>query len=252
MEMKRKNVGDGTPPAICTPLVGKCKGEIIAELADVLSKKPDMLEWRADFFQDIGNTAEILAVADLITSTARNIPIIFTVRSNREGGEPIPLADEEVIGLCAAVCTHTAIEYIDCELSNSPEHMVFLRDIAHKHNKKIIASFHQHLYTPTKEFLLAKLAEAQEQGMDVAKIAVMPCSMEDIITLLSVSLEANKQLNIPVIVIAMGPYGVITRVAGGVFGSAVTFAVGHKASAPGQVPIDDLRTVLHTLEKSMK
>ncbi|HAK72458.1 MAG TPA: 3-dehydroquinate dehydratase, partial [Sporomusaceae bacterium] len=93
---------------------------------------------------------------------------------------------------------------------------------------------------------------AQEQGMDVAKIAVMPCSMEDIITLLSVSLEANNQLNIPVIVIAMGPYGVITRVAGGVFGSAVTFAVGHKASAPGQVPIDDLRAVLHTLEQSMK
>ncbi|MDF2930354.1 MAG: 3-dehydroquinate dehydratase [Anaerospora sp.] len=87
--MKRKNVGDGTPPAICTPLVGNCKDQIIAELADILSKKPDMLEWRADFFQDIGNTAEILAVADLITSTARNVPIIFTVRSNREGGEPI-------------------------------------------------------------------------------------------------------------------------------------------------------------------
>lgn len=250
--MKRKIAGEGSPPAICTPLVGKTKEEIAAELADILAKKPDLLEWRADFFQDIGITAEVLTVVEMITATAPNIPVIFTVRSTREGGQPIPLSDENVMMLCEAVCTHTDIEYIDCELSNAPEHRGLLRDIAHKHNKKIIASYHQHQYTPAKEALLEKLAEAQTLGMDVAKIAVMPCSMEDIITLLSASLEANRQLNIPIIVIAMGPYGVVTRMAGGVFGSAVTFAVGHKASAPGQVPIDDLRTALNMIEQSMK
>lgn len=250
--MKRKAAGEGTPPAICTPLIGKNKSEIVDELAGILAKKPDMLEWRADFFQDVGNPAEVLAIADLITGTARNVPIIFTIRSNREGGQPISLSEGEVIALCAAVCNHTDIEYVDCELSNAPENIVFLREIAHKNAKKIIASFHQHEYTPTRESLLQKLEEVERYGLDVAKIAVMPRCMEDVVTLLGVLVEANQKMSIPIIVVAMGQYGVITRMVGGAFGSALTFAVGHSASAPGQVPIDDLRMVLNSIERAMK
>jgi 3-dehydroquinate dehydratase-1 len=37
---------------------------------------------------------------------------------------------------------------------------------------------------------------------------------------------------------------------GGVFGSALTFAVGKSSSAPGQIPIEELRTVLATVRRS--
>ena len=251
-KMRQKNAGEGAPPAICVPLVGRTKEEIADELAEVLNKKPDMLEWRADFFRGIGVTEAVLAIAAFITGAAPEMPVIFTVRSEREGGQAIHLSDKEAITLCAAVCVHTAIRYVDCELSNEPEQIQYLRDIAHQNGKKIIASFHQHQYTPAREFLLEKLAEAQAMGLDSAKIAVMPCSMEDVITLLSVSLEANRQLQIPIVIIAMGKYGVITRIAGGIFGSALTFAVGSSSSAPGQIPIEDLQAMLHAIEKSMK
>jgi 3-dehydroquinate dehydratase-1 len=36
-----------------------------------------------------------------------------------------------------------------------------------------------------------------------------------------------------------------------VFGSSLSFAVGAASSAPGQVPIEDLNTVLGILQKSM-
>ena len=49
----------------------------------------------------------------------------------------------------------------------------------------------------------------------------------------------------------MGPYGSLTRMFGWAFGSALTFAVGAAASAPGQVPIEDLNTVLGLLQKSI-
>jgi 3-dehydroquinate dehydratase-1 len=43
---------------------------------------------------------------------------------------------------------------------------------------------------------------------------------------------------------AMGGDGVVSRLVGGVFGSACTFASVGTASAPGQVPLAELRRVL--------
>jgi 3-dehydroquinate dehydratase-1 len=50
---------------------------------------------------------------------------------------------------------------------------------------------------------------------------------------------------------SMGPFGSLTRLFGWAFGSALTFAVGASSSAPGQVPVEDLNTVLAILQRSM-
>jgi 3-dehydroquinate dehydratase-1 len=49
---------------------------------------------------------------------------------------------------------------------------------------------------------------------------------------------------------AMGGLGAVSRLCGGVFGSALTFAVGAAASAPGQVPIDEVRATLAVLQRA--
>jgi 3-dehydroquinate dehydratase-1 len=41
----------------------------------------------------------------------------------------------------------------------------------------------------------------------------------------------------------MGPLGAVTRVAGGLFGSDLAFAVGTRPSAPGQIPLEELRRI---------
>jgi 3-dehydroquinate dehydratase-1 len=48
-------------------------------------------------------------------------------------------------------------------------------------------------------------------------------------------------MKIPLIAISMGHEGVITRIAGGLFGSDITFASGTATTAPGQLSIMDLR-----------
>ena len=80
----------------------------------------------------------------------------------------------------------------------------------------------------------------------------MPKDLDDVLTLLATTRAASKTLHIPLISMAMGPLGAVTRLVGGVFGSSLTFAVGAAASAPGQVPIDDLRAVLTVLQQSMR
>lgn len=250
--MKSKVIGEGTTPLICTPLVGKTKEMILVELFNVLIKKPDIIEWRADFFEGIANTNAVITIAKEIKEIMGNIPIIFTIRSIREGGQPIVLSDRQAIDLTIAICTNTSVEYVDCELSNTLEHFEQLREVAQANNTKVIASFHNFSLTPTKDLLLQKLTQAETYGADVAKVAVMPQSLEDVLLLCSVTLAAKNKLKIPVITMSMGAIGAVSRMFGGVFGSAVSFAVGQNSSAPGQVPIEDLETIFRIIEKTMK
>ena len=116
---------------------------------------------------------------------------------------------------------------------------------------QLIGSFHDFNATPAAAQILAKLEAMQAAGADVAKVAVMPRELKDVLTLLEATLEARQRLTVPLITMAMGPFGSLSRMFGWVFGSTVSFAVGQKASAPGQVPIEDLRIVLDVLQRAL-
>lgn len=249
--MKHLMIGEGSQPLICTPLVAGNREDLRLELQHVLEKDPDLVEWRVDFFEEIANTREVLGFAQEIKRTAGDIPIIFTFRSVREGGQPVPIDEQEALKLIEEVCQKTEIEYVDFELSNTEEAFKELRQVSSEHQTKIIASYHNFEFTPEAEVLLSKIREAQRLNADVAKIAVMPQNLQDVLKLLNVTLNAKESetLDIPLISLAMGQYGAITRMIGGVFGSAVTFAVGESSSAPGQIPIEDVRSVLNIMQR---
>lgn len=250
--MKGRIIGEGDQPLICTPLVGKNEEELISELKKVLEKKPDILEWRVDFYEGIINTASVVALLKRIKKIAGYLPVIFTIRSTREGGQPIPLSDRQIINLMETVCRNTDVEYIDCELSTLPENIARICRIAAANDTKVIASFHDFKQTPNRETLLGKFKEAQRYGADVVKLAVMANEPVDLLTLLDVTLEAKNIIDIPIITVSMGKYGVLSRIIGGIFGSSVTFAVGQKSSAPGQIPIEDLQLALDIVQKSIQ
>ena len=247
-----KPLGDGRLPAICTPLVGRTREQVLAEVALVVTKQPDLLEWRVDFFQSIGNVAAVVALAGEIRGAAGGIPVLFTRRSTKEGGEPIPLNEEQVVALIEAVCASRTVELVDFEMNNDPAHIAQVRAAAQAHGVGLVLSFHNFQSTPSQEVLSQRFAQAQQLGADVAKIAVMPQRLEDVLSVLGATLESSQTLNIPVVSMAMGGYGALTRLFGWAFGSAMGFAVGVTASAPGQVPIEDMNTVLGILQKSME
>lgn len=249
--MLKQLIGQGMKTLICTPLTGKSRNLIFEQLEQVLAKRPDVIEWRADFFDEIANKAEVIAIVKQIEEKVGEIPLIFTIRSKYEGGQPISLSDKEVIELNASVCRETTAEYVDCELRNEPDQIHYLSTVAKASGTKTIGSYHNFEQTPNRAEIIQKLSEAEICKLDVAKVAVMPQNLEDVLSLLSATLDAKKHLSIPLITMSMGKYGMVSRMIGGVFGTSLTFAVGAQASAPGQVPIEDLRTVLEIVEKTM-
>ncbi len=249
--MTMNSIGQDARPMICTPLVGMNEEQLVEQLQQVLGKRPDIIEWRADFFAELADDAAVLKTAAALKDIAGDTPLLFTIRSWHEGGQTIMLTDQEVIELNAEICRKTAIEYVDCELRNAHDHIRYLREASAVCGKKMIGSFHNFDFTPSCEEIVLKLIEAEQKKMDVAKVAVMPKSLEDVLALLNATVLAKRQLSIPLITMSMGKYGAISRMVGGVFGSALTFAVGAKASAPGQVPIEDLQAVLDIIDRSM-
>jgi len=251
MTLNGQAIAGGKFPLICTPLVGRTLDRLMAELTVVLPKKPDVLEWRVDFFEQIGDSSAVIAAAKAIKKEAGDIPLLFTRRSTMEGGEKITLNEGQVLTLYEAVCASKTIDLIDYEMANDAANIVRVRTAAKEHDIKLVLSFHNFSYTPGLETLASKFLMADQLGADVAKVAVMPRDLDDVLTLLTATREASKKLRIPLISMSMGPLGALTRMVGGVFGSALTFAFGASSSAPGQVPIEDLNTVLAVLQKSM-
>ncbi|AGT32364.1 3-dehydroquinate dehydratase [Geobacillus genomosp. 3] len=237
----------GEEPCICAPIVGADDEQVLREAEEVCRKRPDLLEWRADFFRMIDDQDRVLATARALRSVAGDIPILFTIRSEREGGQPIPLDENERERLLAAVCESRTVDLVDYELAYG-DRIADVRRMAEQCGIRLIVSRHYFDGTPSKETIVADMRAAERYGADIAKVAVMPKSPGDVLVLLQATEEARCELSIPLITMAMGGLGAITRLAGWLFGSAVTFAVGNQSSAPGQIPIEDVRAVLSVLQ----
>lgn len=246
-----KPIANGRLPAIITPLVGRNRTQLLGELDKILPKKPDLLEWRIDFFDAIADAQSVIAMALEIRSRAVGLPLLLTRRSIREGGEPIPLDEEGVVCLLEKVCKAKAADLVDFEMNNDVAHIERVRAASRAQKIELVLSYHNFQMTPDQQTLMQRFLQAEALGADVAKVAVMPQKLEDVLVLLSATLQASQQLGIPVVSMSMAGHGVLTRLFGWVFGSAMSFAVGADISAPGQVPVEEVNAVLEVLRKSI-
>ncbi len=127
IDIRGRKLG-GETPLICSPLVGRTHKRIVEEAANVAAKSPDVIEWRVDYFEGIGDTAAVLETGRALRAAVGDAPIIFTRRSIREGGEPIGIGDAEVVRLYDSVGASRLVDFIDFEMGNDPEHVRAVRE----------------------------------------------------------------------------------------------------------------------------
>lgn len=231
-------------PAIIIPILART-GEDAARQAITVSSHEgvDVLEWRIDPLvaesRDADWDAELARSCDAFVRT--RIPTLVTVRSEAEGGhcpvERYTDAVESAIALRPAA--------VDVEMGR--EESARLLDAAKNAGVATVVSAHSWEATPSSQQLDTAFAVMAASGADVVKIAVMPQSMEDVLTLLGATARASQAHDVPVIGIAMGKLGRVTRLCAGEFGSAATFATVGAGSAPGQMTaeqVDLVRSIL--------
>ncbi len=232
---------DTRQPKICVPLTGEGIPALAAELEYVLALPADLFEWRVDCY--FGDPLEALG---FIRERIGGRPLLCTVRTEAEGGKA-RLAPEEYEKLVFSLIQKGGFSMIDLELSSGKERVERLLLEAHEKGLLAVVSRHCFQATPPEEEICQTLLEMKQLGADLPKFAAMPHSPSDVLALLSATYRASQEIG-PVITMSMGPLGKISRVSGGVFGSAVTFASGKRASAPGQLDAEDLKAILEDLD----
>lgn len=236
---------------------------------------PDVLEWRVDPLVsaltagggdgsatgggaagggDLGG--KIAEVATALRARTQ-LPLILTVRSEAEGGqcpEGAYTSAVEALIQCAGAVTDSrggnsgaADVQIALDVEVARPDSRALIEKARAQGIHVVASFHDFCATPPD--LFERMRVMEQAGASVAKIAVTPSNMDDVLSVLRVAHRAQAELAIPVIAISMGRMGTVTRLMGAEFGSCATFATGPQgASAPGQYSVAQVRQLAQVLK----
>ena len=243
-------IGEGLPK-ICVPIVGKTKEELLEEVGVLSDLAVDVVEWRMDHFHEIKDLEAAKAMLKILRNALGDLPLLATFRSIKEGGEQA-ISNEAYVALNKAMIASGYIDLIDVELFTGNQEVNEIVAFAHEHRVSVIMSNHDFDKTPAIEDIISRLCRMQEMGADIPKIAVMPTCKKDVLTLLEATLTMSQQhADRPIITMSMAGNGAISRVCGEVFGSALTFGAAKKASAPGQMDVQDLKAMLTLLHKSL-
>ena len=223
-------------PAICVPLTGADREEILAQAERSVQVHADMVEWRADYYDFLEDAAESAGLLSEIRQIIGNRPLIFTLRSESEGGA-WPFNPEMYEEILRRAADSEEVDLIDIEALRLETDTVSL----------CIASAHFFSGTPKKEELHRVFLREERMGADILKLAAMPQKPKDVLRLMQAGLQYHEESGAVMITMSMGEMGKISRVSGSLTGSAVTFGTAGQSSAPGQIPAEELRSVLQAL-----
>lgn len=244
--IKNITFGEGLPK-ICIPIVGTTEEEILKSASALSEYTYDVAEWRMDFFEGVSDLKRVENILKFLKDILKDHLLLATFRTAKEGGERE--IDDEYYCQLNRLAAKSGADLIDIELFTGDEVVEKLVQEIHAANAFIIMSNHDFHKTPSKETIIERLTKMQDLGADIAKIAVMPNTPDDVLTLLSATAHMQAiEGGSPVVTMSMGRLGLISRLSGSIFGSAMTFGSAGKASAPGQIDAKELNDILHIIK----
>ena len=260
-------IGSGLPK-VCVPLTAKSETALCEETKNAKAAKPDLVEWRADFYEDLFEVSKTVEMAQKLKEILDDIPLLFTIRTKAEGGNvPISMMDYAELNFAAA--SEGKVNLVDVEVFSTDAEMLGesvaeecklmiaemkknLIEKLHETDAKVIASSHDFDKTDSREILLKRFQAMEESNADILKMAVMPKCEDDVKAIMETTDKMRKEYtDKPLVSMSMGALGAISRIEGEGFGSSITFATVGAASAPGQIPINELREKMQEFHESI-
>lgn len=243
--VKGVRIGEGRPKTIVS-LMGADEDELLREAARAVEAGADCVEWRVDFARDVHDRAAMAHVARALGAALPRTPLVFTFRSSGQGGR-LELDPEEYAGLLREAMASGGVDIVDVELGIGYETVRELVTQAHEHGVRALVSYHDFAGTPSVEWMRGCLVHMASLGADLPKIAVMARTTADCLHLMEATSLARDAGAGPLVTMAMGAAGSLSRLAGEAVGSALTFCALEAPSAPGQVALETATRILDEL-----
>ncbi len=217
-------------PKICLSIGENSLDKLLSSI-DQAQSVHDFLEIRADYLDTLNS--------EIIKTIKQKLKVkaIFTCRSSQDGGRFQSDDTKQIELLLQAV--DLGFDYIDVDL----------RLIKHFSNKfpqtKIIVSYHHFQCTPSYLNLKQKLKKMRASVADIYKFACWVNSEKDLLKLYKLLLAKKPREEI--IMVGMGQLSKVSRIISPLLGGYLTFASLNAPTAPGQLSLDQLKTVYQTL-----
>jgi len=217
-------------PTITAVLVKRIEKRTVL---NALAAGADMLEIRVDTFAKRDIDALISGIKRLKGyEGAETTPLILTCRASSEGGAN-DISPREKRSIFQALMPF--VDYIDIELRKAAGFKDIIRT-AVKAGVGVIISYHNFKSTPTAARLEELIEKGKALGGGTVKIAAAVHSTAELKRLAKALLN-HKGL----IIIGMGPLGAASRVFFPLLGSLTTYGSITASSAPGQMPVAELK-----------
>ena len=140
IEVKGKKF-DASSQLICVPLFSDNLESMSEDLERCIESNPDVIEWRGDYFKDILDLAQLSKALELFKPCNHSIPLIFTFRSFKEGGQTDCLDDERRCVINTVIQSHL-FDFVDIELNSEKGFIREIQKSSEEHVCKIIVSHH--------------------------------------------------------------------------------------------------------------
>ncbi|TFG23169.1 MAG: type I 3-dehydroquinate dehydratase [Promethearchaeota archaeon] len=221
----------------------------------VLETKPDLIEFRFDYIDEISELTPDF-IKNLLDLVGPNILSIFTFRDPSEGGH-CDLNKEERIKIIKLLI-EAQPEYLDIEMNTEIENLREIINFANE-NVKFIFSYHDFDKTPSLEVATSIFEKFKDKLLNnhlvdflsfkklTYKLIFTAKNFED--NLIPIKLCRDilaKEKNQGIISFCMGELGLFSRITCVKFGSLLTYGSLEDKTAPGQINIKKIRE-LHQL-----
>lgn len=250
IKIKKYTIGMGRP-LICVPIVESEREQICQVARQAVGQGAEVLEWRMDWFAQIEQWSEIEQILYELAEICQETILLCTFRSKDQGGER-QLAEAEYIELMQNVARSGYADLLDLEVLECRNASAVIKRL-HQAGQRIIGSQHYFSHTPETAQMRQELLQIREAGADIGKLAVMPQNSMDVLRLLEATVQIKESCpDYPLVTMAMGGLGTVSRISGQIFGSCMTFASLGKTSAPGQLPLADVTEILEKISESIQ
>lgn len=212
---------DAGKPKICVPIVGKTFDEII-EQANAAKKVAEVIEWRADFYEDIFDddclNSTLLALRDEI----RDIPLIFNLRTMEAGGQ-LEISLNQYRHIYEFAVSSRAIDLADVEVSIIDQLSTTFIKWMQALDVRVMLSYYNFKETPEDAVVLFRLNLMEHWGADIAKIVVYPENEADVLRQMDIIMKAQTFVTLPVVSVSLGRLGKFSQISGSLDGSCMTY-----------------------------
>ena len=244
MRIKNTNL-ENFNPVVCVPIVDNTIERALQTARVLALREVPVIEWRLDYLKELKDKDALIDALKEFGEICKKNVTIATIRTKAQGGM-CDFNESEMELYLSLIANNKCVDFIDVEYYRYERPRTLIESLK-KLGANVICSEHNFDETSEDETMLNLLEEMECAECDAVKMAVMPANTTDVARYMDVCNCFAKETKKLFIAMSMGDIGKISRLAGVVTGSCMSFGTYNKSSAPGQIDYIKLTEILEEL-----